>query len=274
MQTAAMEGNVHRSPFQVFRHTLEHGGARALYTGLTLPLAAQAVYKGTVFTVNNVCQTLILDWKTLENHKMGIVEDGQLTMTDRFWCGVMGGAVNAALFVTPVEFVRNQLIAQHSKLAAGKQVARLASGSFDVIQHSISEHGFFSLWRGAGLSITRDAVGCGCFFLTMGWIQRHLTAPGDSPSFPVTVFSGACSGLAFWLSALPIDTVKTWIQSSDLKVSVSAKDSIQRVYQDSGYAGLLQQLFRGWQVAYGRGVPSAAITISVYCTAYQYLQDV
>jgi hypothetical protein len=35
---------------------------------------------------------------------------------------------------------------------------------------------------------------------------------------------------------------------------------------------VVRQLFRGWQVAYGRGIPSAAITISVYSWVYDELQ--
>ena len=59
------------SPWQAVTKTVQHGGFRALYTGLTLPLAAQMVYKATVFTVNNVVQNVILDFKTLELQKFG-----------------------------------------------------------------------------------------------------------------------------------------------------------------------------------------------------------
>ena len=53
------------------RSTLQYGGVRALYTGLALPLAAQAVYKGTVFTVNNRTESFIREWKTQERYKLG-----------------------------------------------------------------------------------------------------------------------------------------------------------------------------------------------------------
>jgi len=89
------------------------GGIRAFYTGLAMPLVAQAVYKGTIFTVNNVTESYIRAWKTRESHNAGGFESPyKLTLADRFLSGFMGGAVNAALFCTPVEFVRNQQIAQ------------------------------------------------------------------------------------------------------------------------------------------------------------------
>lgn len=281
MQTGGVGG-----PWQILKHTVGHGGVRALYTGLALPLAAQAVYKATVFTVNNVTQNVILDYRTLENSKLGFSAAStgpeQLTLGDRFWCGFVGGAVNAAVFVTPVEFVRNQLIAQHSKLAAvvtaptpfGKGDAKYFRGSWDVIRHAFQNQGVLSLWRGTAWSVGRDGIGCGCFFYTITWAQQMLTPVGEKPSFPVTLLSGGLAGLSFWVAALPMDSIKTWIQSSDVEAAtVTAKDAIRKIYSEHGFVGVLQRLNRGWQVAYGRGIPSAAITITTYSLIYDHLQQ-
>jgi hypothetical protein len=273
---AAANAAANRGPLQVLKHTLQHGGVRALYTGLTLPLAAQAIYKGTVFTVNNVMQTTIIDWRTWENHKTGIMRPGQLQDWDRFWCGAVAGGVNAALFVTPVEFIRNQLIAQHTKLANGGQGPKVGAvqqfaGSWDVVRHSMRQHGVAALWRGVSWSIYRDTLGCGCFFYAMAWTQHQLTEPGEQPGMTATIVSGGVAGLSFWVASLPLDTIKTWVQSSDLNTTVSAQSAVQNIYRNSGVVGVVQQLFRGWQVAYTRGIPSAAITITIYSWAYRYL---
>jgi hypothetical protein len=266
-----------RGPLQVLKHTLEHGGVRALYTGLTLPLAAQAIYKGTVFTVNNVMQTTIIDYRTWENHKTGILRKGQLQDWDRFWCGAVAGGVNAALFVTPVEFIRNQLIAQHTKLAdggpkvGGASAIKQFAGSWDVVRHSMRQQGVAALWRGVSWSIYRDTLGCGCFFYAMAWTQHQLTEPGEQPGMTATIVSGGVAGLSFWVASLPLDTIKTWVQSSDLNTTVSAQSAVEKIYRNSGAVGVVQQLFRGWQVAYTRGIPSAAITITIYSWAYRYL---
>jgi hypothetical protein len=271
---AAANAAASRGPLQVLKHTLEHGGVRALYTGLTLPLAAQAIYKGTVFTVNNVMQTTIIDWRTWENHKTGIMRTGQLQDWDRFWCGAVAGGVNAALFVTPVEFIRNQLIAQHTKLADGGPkvgAVKQFKGSWDVVRHSMRQHGLAALWRGVSWSIYRDTLGCGCFFYAMAWTQHQLTEPGEQPGMTATILSGGVAGLSFWVASLPLDTIKTWVQSSDLNTTVSAQSAVEKIYRKSGVVGVVQQLFRGWQVAYTRGIPSAAITITIYSWAYRYL---
>ena len=256
-----------------FRHTVHHGGFQALYTGLTMPLAAQAIYKATVFTVNNMTQNAILDWRTLENYKLGNFREHQLTMTDRFICGFMGGAINAAAFVTPVEYVRNQLIvAQHSQEVDGdgktsRNRNNMLKGPLSVIRNTITSDGVSGLWRGMGSTVLRDSVGCGCFFVAMACVQQKLSGDEQPPTRSSVILSGAAAGVSFWLWALPIDTMKTWIQSGTAK-------NLRHALQLSQARGLLHSipsLLRGWQLAYGRGAPSAAITVTTYSLAYQYL---
>jgi solute carrier family 25 (mitochondrial carnitine/acylcarnitine transporter), member 20/29 len=264
-------------PIHVLKNTFDHGGVRALYTGLGLPLAAQAVYKATVFTVNNITQNAILDFRN--KNQVGMAPS--LTLNDRFVCGFVGGAVNGALFVTPVELVRNQLIAQHSKLATSTLETSAANkvslpsfrGSWDVIRYVVQSQRPLSLWRGISWSVARDGVGCGCFFYTIAWTQKTLTPRDEKPSMPVVLFSGGLAGLAYWVTALPLDSIKTWIQSSDISMSsLSTRETIRKIYAEHGLVGLFYRLNRGWQVAYGRGIPSSAITIATYSAIYDRLQ--
>ena len=197
-RTLSAVSATHRSPVQVFFHTIQHGGIRALYTGLALPLTAQAVYKATVFSVNKVTTEVLTDFKTLERRKVGDLTPVTLTQMDRFWCGFVGGAINAALFVTPVEYVRNQLIAQHTRKSHGITSKRHFAGPRDVIRHTIATQGIMGLWKGTGMAVARDSLGCGCFFLTFHYLSQRL--PQDQASS--TLIAGAASGLAFWIAAL------------------------------------------------------------------------
>jgi len=265
-----------------------------------MPLAAQAIYKGTIFTVNNMAESSIRDWKTRENNKLGNFEAPyKLTLADRFVSGFMGGAVNAALFCTPVEYVRNQQIAQIEKnsnvTAAVPKVTgggtgnitpnknptrnknpgetinlRGKNGPISVIRNTIQSHGFTGLWRGMTSTVLRDSVGCGFFFVAMAYSQEKLTPDysNQPPSMPTVILSGALAGVSFWLWALPVDTMKTWIQNG-------TACNLSHAVRMSQHHGLLQSipsLFRGWQVAYSRGAPAAAITVVTYSLASQYLQ--
>jgi hypothetical protein len=182
-------------------------------------------------------------------------------------------------FFLVLELIRNQLIAQHSKLAAAATphhqggLIAVKRSAFDVIRHAMQQQqGYRSLWRGASMAVARDGIGCGCFFVTMSWTQNQLTRPGEAPTLPVTMACGAAAGLSFWLAALPLDTVKTWIQSADLTARAPrVADTVRQILAERGPAGLAQRLLSGWQVAYGRGMPSAALTLSVYSFAYHQL---
>ena len=280
--------NCHQlGPWQAITKTVKHGGIRALYTGLTLPLAAQMVYKATVFTVNSITENAILDFKTLEQQKLGnIFAKPELTMVDRFWSGAVAGTINAACFVTPVEYVRNQLIAQQTKLlstSSGRELGantRSRSGYFRgalcVVRDAYRNQGLLTLWRGTSWSVSRDAIGMGCFFSTMHWVQQQMVPAADEPmrsSFWTTVASGGLAGLAFWLVALPMDTAKTWIQSAPSTEVVSVEQVLRKIYCDQGVKGVVKRLYRGWQAAFVRSVPSAAITLTSYTFMYQYLQE-
>ena len=257
------------NPLQVLVHTFRHGGVRAFYTGLSLPLSAQAVYKATVFCVNNATQSAVTEWNTQERLKRGNLEPYRPTLTDKFVCGAVGGAVNALLFVTPVELVRNQQIAHHTRAATQTAPSSSSSmplkGPVEVIQRTLAKDGVTGLWRGAMSAVTRDSLGCGMFFLVFGYCQQTLQkrqaehSGGNSSSSSsktavaaTTLVSGAAAGLGFWLVALPLDTLKTWVQSGSVDSAWTAwKESVGR----HGVASTLRQLCRGWPFALGGAPP-------------------
>jgi Mitochondrial carrier protein len=320
MSTVVASSAVGGGPIQVLRHVMQHGGGiRALYTGMAVPLAAQGVYKATVFTVNNVTEQFILQFRQRRR------PDAQLTYVDRFTCGFVAGAVNGALFVTPVEYIRNQMIAHHSRQTMGNhesKATRMSNLSLrEVIQGSRGSvagrdlaRGLAGLWRGLPQTILRDGLGCGAFFAALSWAQvqlqpgsflsRSLLLSGSAsrlqplpslaersssgrsenidtsrtrtetrPGVLKTALAGAFAGLAYWVVALPLDAVKTWVQSVDPgSPPIPVHSRIRNIYQESGSREVLRQLFRGWQVAYGRGMPSAAITLTVYSLAYREIE--
>ena len=277
MQSSAL-ASTQRGLSGTVRHTLQLGGIRALYTGLALPLGAQAVYKATIFTANNVTEQAIKEWRTQENYKLGNFSEYKLSYFDRFVSGFIGGALNAALFVTPVEFVRNQQIA----LASGKmetphmpksptlQSQRLP-GPMAIVRSTLQAEGLSGLWRGMLSTVLRDSLGCGCFFTAMAYSQDLLRGHHDPASGPpskaVLIASGAIAGVGFWFIGLPLDTMKTWIQNGSARNLQHAWELSQR----DGFVNSMVSLTRGWQVAYGRGAPSAAITVTTYSLVYSLL---
>jgi hypothetical protein len=82
-----------------------------------------------------------------------------------------------------------------------------------------------------------------------------------------TFVSGAAAGMAFWTIALPLDSLKTNIQSQSFPAGVwrgrlllESLELSRLLVRERG----LRYLFRGASVAFGRGIPSAAITLTTY----------
>lgn len=253
-------------PITVFSHTIQNGGLRAFYTGFSSPLFAQACYKSCVFTTNRLTQRLIKDVRS------NSLSSYQLTLADHFICGASAGAVNALIFVSPVEYVRSQLIAQHTHIAEGTTHLLkygVMKGPIDVVKATYKEKGVFGLWKGAGITLVRDSVGCGSFFLAFALGQKHLPSiTGAEPTSKLnTIGAGMMAGCSYWASSLPLDALKTLVQTGKAN---SARETFLYLLKRDGATATLKQLYNGWQLAFGRGCPSAAVTLTTYSTAYHF----
>jgi hypothetical protein len=262
-------------PIAVFSHTIKNGGMRAFYTGFSFPLLAQACYKSTVFTVNRVAQNFVVDVKTKEQWKTGIFTPYQLKLSDHFVCGSVSGAINALVFVSPVEYVRNQLISQHTHIADGttsKLKYGVMSGPLELTRATLKTEGIIGLWRGAGVTVVRDSIGCGSFFLFFQLGKTYLPmVTGAEPTSQIhTIGAGMCAGLGYWAITLPLDTLKTLVQTGKTN---SAMNTVSLLVNRDGFYGAVSQLYRGWQMAFGRGTPSAAITLTTYSAVYHFLDE-
>jgi hypothetical protein len=80
--------------------------------------------------------------------------------------------------------------------------------------------------------------------------------------------AGNISGFAFWVVALPLDTVKAWVQNGSAS---SGREAIVHSISQIGPVGTATRLLRGWQVAFGRGMPAAAVTMTTYEGVSNYL---
>ena len=75
------------------------------------------------------------------------------------------------------------------------------------------------------------------------------------------------AGFGYWAISLPLDALKTMVQTGMAK---SATGIISTLVRRDGLIGGVSQLYRGWQLAFGRGSPSAAITLSTYAAIYNF----
>ena len=216
------------------RRTLSKEGIRGLYKGLSAPLVAQGLYKAVIFSVNSRVNTYL----RRKEFKTG---------TSSILSGGIAGAVNA-MFVTPVELVRNRLQMNYS--------TSRSLGPISVISQTVSKHGIGALFKGYLATVLRDGPGVAMYFASFEASRRSR----DTTDFANLLLSSSVAGLCFWIWALPVDTAKTAIQAARNERR-SGFDVVWNMYKHEG--GFVR-FFRGWQAAYIRGIPGATVTLVVY----------
>jgi hypothetical protein len=93
----------------------------------------------------------------------------------------------------------------------------------------------------------------------------------------------------FWLWALPVDTIKSVVQTSDPSAHKGPKGSCCSRHVDPhagvNVAGVVDvvrtltaehgvaRLFRGWQAAFIRGLPGAAVTLATHAAVVRALSQ-
>ena len=247
------------------KNVFKEQGMNGFYKGFTPPLIAQGVYKSIIFTVNTYVYR-----KT----------------NDSFISGMIAGAVNS-LVVCPVELIRTkQILSPAASISSSLSVVQ-------VLQDVIRSNGYSGLWATLGPTITRDGPGLGFYFISFNYLKISLSSfiPAITDTIWVKIIAGMGAGVFFWMwvrpssfsynyyhsvtnsltyslvhKALPIDTIKTVIEAN-INRNTNTLTIIKNMHKEGGVA----RFYRGWIFAFGRGIPAASITLTVYDCVSDYI---
>lgn len=257
-----------KSFFNCARNTFEKESVFGFYKGFLPPFFSQAVYKSVIFTTSTKFRTEILPNSEFLAPYLNPTRISLLS-------GAIAGGVNAFL-VAPVELVRNRLQVQYDAMERkGSRGRTRQEGSVrKLLTTVIRTEGIFPLWRGLGTTILRDSLGVACYFLAFDSAKQHLKRRFADPEKEslLVLTSGAIGGITFWAVALPFDTIKSLIQvsSGDSNSKYNNLLSTTRALVKEEGVG---QLFRGWQAAFSRGIPGAAITFWTFDKTTKLLNE-
>jgi hypothetical protein len=134
------------------------------------------------------------------------------------------------------------------------------------------------LWRGIIPTVIRDGPGVGFYLLAFEQSKLLLSAGSgeQSKSLPETssvrplslatrIAAASTAGVAFWLWALPVDSLKTMVEAgSGGKGSGGLFGATMATLRTLAKEGGYWRLLRPWPVAISRGVPSAIVTLTTY----------
>ncbi|CCH62723.1 hypothetical protein TBLA_0I00640 [Henningerozyma blattae CBS 6284] len=240
-----------RNPLVLIYKTARYQGISHMYVGCPAFIVGNTAKAGIRFLGFDTIKNLLKDKKT-----------GELTTARGILAGFCAGVLESVTAVTPFEGIKTVLI--DDKRAAVPKYSGNGRGIRNYLD-VCKDQGFKGLYRGV-LPVTirqaaNSAVRLGCYNKIKTLVQKLTHTPLDKPlTSAMTFLVGAFSGLVTVYTTMPIDTVKTRIQSLDSTKYKSTLDCFVRVYKDEG----LRTFWKGATPRLGRLLLSGGIVFTIY----------
>ncbi|KAL8844393.1 MAG: hypothetical protein Q9176_001303 [Flavoplaca citrina] len=161
-----------------------------------------------------------------------------LSYTQLYLSGAFAGLANSYLS-GPIEHVRIRL--QTQPHGAG----RLYNGPIDCMRKLVRQGGGIGgLYRGQVVTLAREAMAYGTWFLTFEYLMRlhtrRTSTPRSSIPAPLIALYGGIAGEVLWLSSYPFDVVKSKMQSDGFGAGMryaNMRDVWRQTWREEGMRG-------------------------------------
>eukprot|EP01061_Rhynchopus_euleeides_P038263 TRINITY_DN65721_c0_g1_i1.p1 TRINITY_DN65721_c0_g1~~TRINITY_DN65721_c0_g1_i1.p1 ORF type:complete len:240 (+),score=82.89 TRINITY_DN65721_c0_g1_i1:68-721(+) len=213
------------------------------------------MYQGTVFTSYNgahrVCE-MYDEWSSGTAQQKYVIGGDVGAPPDSLGramlCGMVAGTV-CTLVVTPMDAFKVALQVrsiEHKTVQSGDLFKMVREGQVRP-------------YKGLAATVTRDLPSTGVYFYVNETLRR---------AYGFSEFNaGGLAGVVSWFCCAPIDTIKTRIQASRTKMSVSA--ATQSIYAEAGLRGFA----RGLLPLISRAYPVNGVTFTVYSWTSQAMRE-
>ncbi|CEN62017.1 Putative Mitochondrial tricarboxylate/dicarboxylate carrier proteins [Aspergillus calidoustus] len=234
---------ISKNPFAVISQTARQDGIRAIYTGCSTLILGTACKAGVRFLSFDSIKNILAD------------ADGRLSPARGILAGMLAGAVESAVAVTPTERIKTALI-DDSRSPNGRRY----KDGLHALRTIVAESGVKEVYRGL-LSTTlkqstTSAVRMGSYNVIKEAVSSRTSAA--STSNPVLTFGmGATAGVVTVYMTQPFDTIKTRAQGAK---GVSTVEAFRAVLADGG----VRAFWRGSSMRLGRLILSGGIVFTVY----------
>jgi len=189
-----------KSSGEVISHAIRTEGITAFYKGSLVPLMLNSP----------ACSVLISSYGTAKRQMAAGGVLNASPILQNFVAGGVGGSC-MSLVATPMEHIRIRMQTQ----IEGQGVAAY-SGSLDATMKIFRSHGISGIYKGATVTLIRDAFGFACYFAAYDTIKKMITGNSDKPPSTVQTLSAGSVAVALWSARYPLDTVKTRIQADSI----------------------------------------------------------
>lgn len=228
-----------KNPFTVLSQVAKTHGVGAIYTGCSTLIVGTAFKAGVRF----------LSFDSIRNRLAD--ERGVLSPARGLLAGMLAGAVESVVAVTPTERVKTALIDN------AKSGAERYRGGLHASRVILQKHGIAGLYRGLVSTTAKQsatsAVRMGSYNVLKEFARRKNLPQNSAFTFGM----GAVAGVITVYATQPFDTIKTRAQSAQ---GASTRDAFRSVLLNGG----VRDFWSGSTMRLGRLVLSGGIVFTVY----------
>jgi solute carrier family 25 citrate transporter 1 len=246
VKTRSQFGGTNEGPITIIRNTLKEKGVTGLYSGCSALVIGNAIKAGVRFLSYDHFKNLLAD------------KDGRVSAPRSLVAGLGAGVMEAIFAVTPSETIKTKLI-QDAK-SASPRYKGLVHGTMTIIR----DEGIFGVYRGLFPVMMRQGGNSAVRFTTYTTLKQFVQGnaqPGQPLPSSLTFGIGAVAGLVTVYTTMPLDVIKTRMQSIGAKQQY--RNSFHCAYRILTEEGVLR-FWRGTTPRLTRLVLSGGIVFTVY----------
>lgn len=241
-------------PVNVITTTVREKGFLALYEGVGALVVGTAVKAAVRFLAYDQFKQMLVD------------DSGRLTGPRSLLAGLGAGFAESILAVTPMETIKTKLI--HDSNSPNPKYKGLVHGTGAIIK----AEGIQGIYRGLFPVMMRQGANSAVRFSTYSTLKQFVQArsrPGEPLPTAITFAIGGIAGIVTVYTTMPLDVIKTKMQSLDAKQKY--KNSFHCAYKIFTEEGLLR-FWNGATPRLARLILSGSIVFTGYEKVMQVLQ--
>jgi len=258
-----MQSKLYTGVFDCAQKIFRAEGIKGLYRGMTAPLLTVTPMYSLCFFGYSIGKRI---FTTPENYK-------NLAFPDLMKIGLAGAT--SGFFTTPIlaPMERVKCILQIQNMHPPKEGEIRYKGVWDLGAHILKTGGVKSLNRGYLATNLRDSLASIAYFSVYEYLKAKFTPKGEKgPSTLGILTAGGFAGMANWVPAIPVDTLKSRLQTApEGKYPNGIRSVAAEIFQAQGYGRGILTLYNGTKPVMIRAFPANAACFLGYETAKKFL---
>ncbi|KAI0320603.1 mitochondrial tricarboxylate transporter [Amylostereum chailletii] len=246
VKTRSQFGGKREAPLTIIRETLRSQGVRGLYSGCTALVLGNATKAGVRFV-------------SYDHFKHSLADSqGKISAPRSLLAGLGAGMMEAIFAVTPSETIKTKLIDDAKR--PNPQYRGLVHGTTSIIR----QEGIFGIYRGLFPVMMRQGANSAVRFTTYATLKQFVqtrTRSGQTLPSSITFGVGAIAGLVTVYTTMPLDVIKTRMQS--LEARAQYRNSFHCAYRIFTEEGILR-FWTGTTPRLARLILSGGIVFTIY----------